>query len=416
MDKRYYNRYKALLDKLSYSYKGYDLRYLLPGYFTFAFSDDPISAKDVFKEFYQGTQLFDLEKVLESKHANTITYLINRSDYKDLAYAAKDLFPDADVLNIESLSKKKISFWKLSYIKHLYTAARIVFFRSVQESFMTKVFLVALITKVFNYISLVEKANLSASISRYICFNTAYKEESLLTLYFQKRNIETITLQHGIFCDFRSVVPFDCINFENLIADKVLCWGQSTIDYLVDKGIDRSRLILTGNPKYKNIQIGHVDRSFTKCLVLLGRQVYIASNEKLLELLTEYNRKHGNKILFYLKKHPFLMDNDHKSFASVADNMIFLGKEHSVQEILKSDLVNFSIAVNTTAYYESLALGKVSLRWSEAENEEFEGMDDKFYNLEGFERKLEEFKTKSEEETRTEMKNIIRYVFNPDLQ
>ena len=109
------------------------------------------------------------------------------------------------------------------------------------------------------------------------------------------------------------------------------------------------------------------------------------------------------------------MDVEHKSFASISDNMIFLGREHSVQEVLRSDMVNFTIAVNTTAYYESLALGKISLRWSESENEEFIGMDDKFLNLPEFETKLDEFAEKPESEIRQEMKNIIKYVFNPEL-
>ena len=170
-----------------------------------------------------------------------------------------------------------------------------------------------------------------------------------------------------------------------------------------------------GNPKYKDLTIEQVDQSFTKCLVLLGRAIYIPSNEKLLSLLKEFNKKHNNKILFYIKKHPFLMDVEHKSFASISDNMIFLGREHSVQEVLRSDMVNFTIAVNTTAYYESLALGKISLRWSESENEEFIGMNDKFVNLSQFETKLNEFTQKPEPEIRQEMKDIIKYVFNPEL-
>lgn len=416
MDKRHYNRYKSLIEKLSYLHEGYNLKYLLPGYFTFVFDDNPLVARDVFKEFYLGTQLFDLNKVLENTSSSVITFLINRSDYHDLAVAAQESYPDSEVFNIESLPKKRISPFSFSYLKNLFKAFSIVFFRSIQESFMTKLYLVGLITKIFNYIHLVEKAESCQNISRYICFNTAYREESLLTLYFKKRGIETITMQHGIFCDFKKVIPFDCINLDNLIADKVLCWGQSTVDYLLTKGFEPSRLILMGNPKYKNIEINFVDQSFSKCLVLLGRQVYIPSNDKLLQLLKEYNRKHNNKILFYIKKHPFLMDQDHKSYASIAANMIFLGKEHSVQEVLKSDMVDFTIAVNTTAYYESLALGKISLRWSESENEEFIGMDDKFYNIEDFESKVEKFGSKPQEEIKEEMKEVIKYIFNPDLQ
>ncbi len=415
MDKRYYNRYKNLLEKLNYSYKGYNIKHLVPGYFTFLFSDDSLSARDVFKEFYLGTQITDISKVLDTKSSSVISFLIDRDDYKDLANSVKVIYPEASIVKLSALSNKRISFMSFSYFKHLAKATKLIFTRSINESFITKLFLIGLITKLFNQINLLDKVQCPENIKRYICFNAAYKEESLLTTYFKNRRIETISMQHGIFCDFKLIIPFDYINYDNMIADKLLCWGQSTIDYLTSKGIEESRLILMGNPKYKDLTIEHVDQSFTKCLVLLGRAIYISSNDKLLSLLKEFNEKHNNKVLFYIKKHPFLMDIEHKSFASISDNMIFLGREHSVQEVLRSDMVNFTIAVNTTAYYESLALGKISLRWSESENEEFIGMDDKFSTLSELETKLNEFSEKPEAEIRQEMKNIIKYVFNPEL-
>lgn len=416
MDKRYYNRYRSLLEKLNYTYKGYNLKHLVPGYFTFLFSDDALLARDVFKEFYIGTQITNLSKVLDTEFSSVISFLIDRDDYQDLANSVKAIYPDSSIVKLSALPKKKISFLSFSYFKHLGKAAKLILSRPIDESFMTKLFLIGLITKIFNQINILEDTQCPENINRYICFNAAYKEESLLTLYFKKRGIETISMQHGIFCNFKLIIPFDYINFDNMIADKLLCWGQSTVDYLASKGIDKSRLILMGNPKYKDLTIEHIDQSFTKCLVLLGRAIYIPSNDKLLALLSEFNKKYNNKILFYIKKHPFLMDVEHKSFANISNNMIFLGREHSVQEVLRSDMVNFTIAVNTTAYYESLALGKISLRWSESENEEFIGMDDKFLNLAEFETKLNEFSEKPESEVRQEMKDIIKYVFNPELR
>lgn len=415
MDTRFYDRYNNLLSKLDYEYKGYNVRYLVPGYLTCMFTDDPIVGRDVFKGFYEGVKFADLSSVLKTDKSTVISYLINRKDYEDLAESVQKTFPYSDITCIEKLEKVGYSPFGISYIKHLLRAIRIVFTRSIQESFMTKLYLVALLTNIFNQVKFLDKKECPVNIKKYICFNSAYKEESLLTLYFKKRGIETITLQHGIFCDFKQIIPFDIINKNNLIADKIMCWGQSTIDYLKTKGFEDSRFLLTGNPKYRDAVIKHIDQSFRKCLVLLGRSVYIPSNDKLLALLQEFNRKYDNRILFYLKKHPFVVDSEHKAFASLADNMFFVGREHSVQEVLRSDLVDFTIAVNTTAYYESLALGKISLRWSESENEEFYGMDDKFYDLKGFEEKIEEFGGRPEFEIRQEMKDVIKYVFNPEL-
>jgi len=418
MDNNLYNRYKTLKDKLNYTYKGYNLQNLIPGYLNYIFAEEAPSAKDVLKEFYTGLQSVDFQEVFKVKSSTIITYLINRSDYRDLANAAKENYPVSEVVDLSALPRKSFRPYGFSYLKHFLKAFRIIFFRSVEGSFMTKIYLVALLVRIFNQIKLIEKAENYDHIKCYICFNSAYKEESLLTEFFNKRGIETISLQHGIFCDFKLFLPFDYINFDNFIAQKLLCWGQSTVDYLTANGIDASRLILSGNPKYKNVKIeaANIDQSFKRCLVLMGRGIYTETNNKLLSLLKVYNEKHsGNKIVFYLKKHPFLLDSDHKQFADINERMIFLGKEHSVQEVLNSDLVDFTISVNTTAYYESLALGKLSLRWTEQENEEFFGMDDKFVNLDEFEGKLEKFRSEPKEQLKLDIEEVIKYVFNPYL-
>jgi hypothetical protein len=282
-------------------------------------------------------------------------------------------------------------------------------------SFRSKLFLTAFLVKVFNQIHQLENAEPNTGITRYVCFNSAYREESLLTEYFNRRGVETVTLQHGIFCNFKYFVPFDYINFDNFIAQKMLCWGQSTIDFLTANGIEKSRLILLGHLKYKDLKIDAVNLSFKKCIVLLGRGLYVATNDKLLETLEAYNRQHGNEIVFYVKKHPFLFDEDHRRFAKVANNLIFLGKEHTVEDVMKSSLVDFSIAVNTTAYYESLACGKPCLRWTEAENEEFYGMDDKFASLEELDAKIRKFRAADASVVKKELTDVIRYVLNPSI-
>ena len=415
MDQTHFDNYKSIKEKFNYSYKGYNLKYLVSGYLTFLFSGETPSSRDVFKEFYLSGTIINLSEALNITESTLITYLIDRTDYRDLAFTTKHVFSDSQVVDLSKLSKKKISIFNLTYIKHFWISLWLVLSHSIGQGSMSKLFYVALTVKILNQVSLLEKNCSNTSITRYVCFNSAYKEETVLTAYFNKRNIETVSMQHGIFCDFKLTIPFDIINYENLTASKLLCWGQSTIDYLKTKGFEDSRFILMGNAKYKDAVIGHVSKSFKKCLVLLGRSVYIPSNDRLLALLQEYNRKNNNQILFYLKKHPFVVDSEHKKFASLPDNMFFVGREHSVQEVLKSDLVDFTISVNTTAYYESLALGKISLRWSDEENEDFYGMNDKFYDLATFEEKIKNFKEMPEDEICREMKDVIKYVFNPNL-
>lgn len=416
MNRTGYDNYKIIKDKLNYTYKGYNIQSLVAGYLNFVFDEIAPSSRDVFKAFYQSLTSIDLKKVPETQSKTIITYLINRADYRNLSHATQGYYKGSEVIDLSSLPKIKFSLFNPFYTWHLFKALRIVFFRSVGNSMASKLNIVAIIVLIFNQIRLIEKAKRSGQIEQYICFNSSYKEESLLTMYFNKNKIETITLQHGIFCDFKLLIPFDYINFENRLAKKVLSWGQATFDYFKTNGIDSSELIMFGNPKYKDVKIDKVYQTFKHCLVLLGRGLYIDTNNKLLQLLTEYNQKNNNNIVFYIKKHPFLLDEDHRQFADVSKNIIFLGKEHSVEEILKSSLVDFSISVNTTAYYESLALGKPCLRWTESENEDFYGIDDKFIDLHEFEYKLNSLQTMNQAVIVRDIQNVIRYIFNPDLQ
>lgn len=416
MDQTYFNKYKTIKSKYNYTYKGYNLNSLIPGYLGFVFSGETPIGRDVFKEFYTCNQILNMSRVIEESHSTVISYLINRGDYKDLAYSAKSLYDDSVVINLSELPKEKISFFSITFIKHFWLAFILIFSKGIGGSVIEKLFFIALTIRLLNQINKIEAVKFTTSVKRYICFNSAYREEALLTAYFNKRNIETITMQHGIFCDFKLHIPFDIINHENLTAQKLLCWGQSTIDYMDKRGMDRSRFILEGNLKYKDIEIGEVNQKFQRCLVLLGRGNYINTNNRLLEMLTRFNEQSGDSIVFYIKKHPFLMDEEHKQYANISKNIVFLGREHSVQEVLKSDMVDFSIAVNTTAYYESLALGKPCLRWTEEENEVFFGMDDKFDSEKEFVEKIKSLQEMNQELICSEVKKVIKYIFNPNLK
>lgn len=415
MNQVWYNGYKSIKEKFDYTYKGYNLKYLISGYLNLDFDSKP-PVRDIFKEYFLSTNFINLREALNAKEDTLITYLINRTDYRDLAKTAQEYYPSSEVVDLSALPLKKISPFSFTYIKHFWKAISLLFRRSIGNNLMLRLQLVAIVIKLLNQISVLEKGGYPQHIKRYICFNSSYKEETLLTLYFNKHNAETITLQHGIFCNFKRLIPFDVINYENCVAQKILSWGQSSVDFLTQNGFDASRLNLIGNLKYKDFKIEHINQSFKKCLVLLGRPLYLDTNDKLLDVLKLYNAKHNNEIVFYIKKHPFIEDKYHVQHADISHNIIFLGREHSVQEVLKSDMVDFSIAVNTTAYYESLALGKPCLRWTEEENEDFYGLDDKFENLQQLEGQIRQLKNKDQAELTKEVKDVIRYIFNPNLE
>lgn len=217
------------------------------------------------------------------------------------------------------------------------------------------------------------------SLKKYICHSSFVGIENMLTQYFKQKEVETYTYQHGLVPLFKKNIPVDAINYENLESNFFLCWGKYSFDTYTEFGIDSSRVLITGHPLYNKIASSEMHNGFINCLVLLARRQFNKSNQDLLNLLGKVNQE--NKYCFHIKLHPSL---DCKFYRNIALKYNFKIFEESVSSCIENNDFDFSVSVNTSAYYEMLIGGIPSLRYLDDTFELMYGYGDFFCNSDEF--------------------------------
>lgn len=217
-----------------------------------------------------------------------------------------------------------------------------------------------------------------SNIPYLICFNSSYQLENLICQMHNLRGIETYTLSHSLYIKYKNEIPLDIINGENIVANKILVWGNtSKVDLIENFDIDEDRILITGNVKYpfKSIKI---KQSFNNCIVLMGRVIYNDSNIEILKIIKKLSLL--KNISFDIKLHPSLNYKEYvKSFES--KNIHIIHENISLSECFITGKYDFSIVNNSTSYYESMYYNMISFRFGPGENDLFIGLDDKFDDL-----------------------------------
>lgn len=217
----------------------------------------------------------------------------------------------------------------------------------------------------------------STKLKKLVVFNSSRQNDYLLCAAFGKKGVRTYSFQHGYYAKFRGTITEDIINYENIGARYLLCWGGGTINMLRKVGVDPNKLILAGNIKYPNVDVKKFKtiKQPYNCLVLLGRLPIEQGNFKLLEILSE---DQFNK--YDLRLHPSLETQRYKYYES--DNVTICSSKLTLRELLSQDGYDCAIVYNSTSYYESLSCGVPTFRFNFECSEYFEGFDDEFETLE----------------------------------
>ena len=208
-----------------------------------------------------------------------------------------------------------------------------------------------------NTLEELQKINLS-DVKKYLCQCSVLDLENLFTQYMKQQGIPTYSLQEGMYSIFKINPPMDAIQYENFETDHLLCWGQFSIDEDKSYGISENRLLLAGYPKNVILQALKTNNRYQKCMVLLARDSFRETNNSLLKILASLSSHYQ----FCLKLHPSCDYNYYSDFASL-HQMSIIAKGKTINECLNKDEYDFCIAVNTTAYYESLMRGLPCFRF-----------------------------------------------------
>ncbi|ASV56076.1 hypothetical protein LJPFL01_2713 [Lelliottia jeotgali] len=216
-----------------------------------------------------------------------------------------------------------------------------------------------------------------ANVNSFCSFCSNLTGEAELHYFFKKRNIPTYTLQHGLWFIFPEPQPIDCLVYENLLADRLLCWGQYTKDEFVRFGIADSRILVTGYPRPHILNLKPKSQSSKKVLLLLARSSYDKNNKMLLQIASKLTDVYE----FEYKLHPSVNASEYDSLCQILN--ISAAPDKDVNALLTQHDYMCTITYNSTAYYDSYVNNCISLRYKDDDyDNSVEVHNDYFMNVE----------------------------------
>ena len=365
-----FDRFKELYKVLEYSFEGIELNKVVAGYIW-----DSANGKKVFswRHLIKFMFAYDVNYIkMPNENGFIATFLEGwrKEFYAMFCNIVDRLSISPTVTELYKLkNKKKIRFHPFIVIKiHKKVFSQL---KHTNVSLWDKLGWASEYIFWCNTILELKKLNAS-NIKKYMCMCHVIGFENLLTQFFQQRGVETYSLQEGIYMVYKKNIVMGSIAYEVFSTDHLLCWGQYTKDEYVAYGISPSRISVAGYPNKVLVKAVRQNNKYRKVLVLLAGPIFGDVNMKLLNMLERLRKDFD----VTLKSHPSNYV-DMKEYAETHGFKIVL-KAQSVNECLSTGFYDFTIAVNTTSYYESWMAGIPSFRYLDNRFDEFYGFDDFF--------------------------------------
>ncbi|MBB5187722.1 hypothetical protein HNQ57_002000 [Zhongshania antarctica] len=213
-------------------------------------------------------------------------------------------------------------------------------------------------------------------VKRCLSFNSSYEYESVFTHYLRSRDIETFSMQHGMYFKFENETPIDVINYENIAAGKILVWGDFTKEQIAPYIPSATRTIVFGNPCYGAGFNPVVPAPSNRVLVCLPRRSYLA---EIWQLVTLIQSDIFSEFIFVLRFHPSVgvVEVPYQK-----DNIVPSDKS-SLSEDLLSGKVSRVIGFNSTALFECAAFGYPVIQYISGNDEVTSAGFDQFSSAAG---------------------------------
>jgi hypothetical protein len=206
-------------------------------------------------------------------------------------------------------------------------------------------------------------------LKRCLSFNSSYEYESIFSGYLRSCGVDTFSMQHGMYFEYKNEIPFDVINYENVAAKNILTWGEFSKAQIESYLPEGTQVIVFGNPMYCDTpkpvrQVG----SSNKILVCLPRVIYW---KEVVCLIATISAEELNCYRFVLRPHPSLDLASIKNLCSPAENIEISNRKTFSAEF--DDDYMLVIAFNSTVIFESLFYG-IPVAQYVSGNDEFKGV------------------------------------------
>lgn len=352
-----YKKFLINKEKLFCLYNGYDLSSILSFDIAFfSYGNKRSLLREIMKIFFA--------KDIRPPEVNSpILFSMgpynNRKDYSEILDYVMSQVGVKEYFNLNNC-KYKI---RLS-IKGLLVSFKNVFLQKINFSFKVKLLLFVRMVHYINTIELLGNNNFN--YSKYCGFCTAHPYECILDKYFRLNNLETYSLQHGLYV-FPQSPQMDVIAFDNMISDYILCWGAHTANEFSKYGISSEKIKIAGYPRnIKKLEPYHIPNR-CRILFLCARKVFDDTNHKVMNFLSSIKMEMNTSIS--IKTHPSL---DKDKYNSLCQNLGFrFFDDGTVMDALSSGEYDIIVTYNSSAYFDAYIGNRFALKYVDEKNEIF---------------------------------------------
>ncbi|RXJ74687.1 hypothetical protein CS022_00070 [Veronia nyctiphanis] len=346
-----YSKYKIFKKKFhGLIYKGIALDYALGSYLAqYVWSNKKV--RFILGLLFEGYKL-DYSYISKKKNEyDVFTYYIERDDYRKLieGYIEKS-DTEYELVKIESEKKWKNLFLSLTYIYESWVLSRGRKFGVIDLLFVA--FSLRVIDKIGNL-----------NFKGYMSFNSAFKYESFLSLYFNARDVETFSIQHGAYFNFKNDTPIDVINYENLCSSNLLCWGQYTVDQIKNLVPKYTNIVNYGYPLVHSANNYKPQKENKAIYILVPRSIYKEEILNLFKILKDTGEE------FVIRPHPSVKKEIGNYITTNKLEWIIDDKE-TMHSLLRKYKFKACISFNSTALFECILFNQNAIQYV-SDNDEF---------------------------------------------
>ncbi|MGB5920014.1 hypothetical protein [Arcobacter sp.] len=277
----------------------------------------------------KNTFLFDWDLKINPSAKVLFFQSLDREDYNNFSELIFSTIDDKTKKHTFIKKKKKKNFNALLYNlpKYFELYKSLKYIKNKKKRFFIFFYLIDLLKLLYQLKSLKPKIVITHADMQAI--------ENIIVQFFKNKNIQTITLQHGLYIDYSKEPNINEVNYTNVVSNYFLAWGEETRN-LIQKYHPSCKVKTLGNPTIIQKEIHPMDY-FVVVFEHEGNKKY---NFILLDIARDISKK--LKLPIKIKLHP---------------RNIFKEYDINREEVIKHDEVynaKFAIGHTSTMLYQLL--------------------------------------------------------------
>lgn len=263
---------------------------------------------------------------------------LDRSDYNELF--------DTIYSTCESKKKKRVDVKYVNagliraYPLFVFVKNILVYRHALRPSFLLTILLIIKITK---YLEIYERTKKYQS-KVLVVFADMQAVDNMLVQIANKKGIKTVTMQHGLYVDYKGYPTENAVNYLHAAADTFLAWGEDTVE-LIRRHHPHIKTELVGKPSYLKSAV-EKEAYFT---IVFDSNYFFEHNIELLKIAYELCDKFNLKV--NVQFHPY----NRKELVTIDEEKTLVSAN-----IMAS---KFILGHTTTMLYDCMIAGIPSFRY-----------------------------------------------------